>query len=149
MRILLEDAQEITDKKKKIGEDALAASTEGSAAVKKLKASTVGGKRAEVVRGGTNTKQVEEPTVKVEVKKGEATSLDDIMAQSKNVMLDLQKRLDEQNSSSSSSSVCSSFVSSAFPSSASLSPVGAKECNVCSSKNGILRATCWKCEVPF
>ena len=113
----------MADKKKKSGVDALAASTEGSGAVKKFKASTAGGKRAKVERGGTNTKQIEGAPVKVEVKKGEATSLDDIMAQSKNVMLDLQKRLDEQNSSSSSSSssACSSFVSSAFPSSASLS----------------------------
>ena len=151
MRILLEDAQEITDKKKKIGEDALAASTEGSAAVKKLKASTVGGKRAEVVRGGTNTKQVEEPTVKVEVKKGEATSVDDLIAQSKSVLSSLQKKVDEQNSSSSSSSsssVPSSFFFSEFPASALLSP-GAKDCKWCGSKNGLVRAICWKCDVPF
>lgn len=58
----------------KIGEEALAASIEGTGAIKKLKASTAGGgARAKVERGGTNTKQIEGTPVKVEVKKGEAT----------------------------------------------------------------------------
>jgi len=139
----------VADKKKKVGVEALAASTEGRGAVEKLLLKAGGGKRAKVERGGTNMKQIQGAPVKVEVKKGEV-AINEALALSTSMMLDLQKRLDEQNSSSSSSSACSSFVvSSAFPLPTSLSPVGAKDCNVCGSKNGILRATCWKCEVPF
>lgn len=138
------EALEKAEEKKRTGNDALIASTNGNG----------GKKRAKVIRGGSNATEVQRSSVPFS-SAGEnsvprngtpssSNSVSSLNEKANEIFEALKESLKQQGGSGEDFSPVARM-----PLLAVAVPNAVMICNNCESKNGSTRTNCWKCEVPL